>query len=295
MKFSPLRILLVCVLFVTAVVIAYPRNSTTFDITAESEYVRYSPDPAVAAVREWELDSAAIFVGDDSVGRVVSGALKFTDPVVVTIERLSSGPLSLKLEAPPKRADSARGAPVRVGEFEELSKASQPLYGNVTLTIANVEARAQAGKPLVFAVEGSLEIGRAIHRETDPHLAILRSGKVTKLAKTLVGSTVFTAGSRDLDPGDEVSIVAPVSPESGLIRADERPALTVAYRAIARSVTVGRPGGGEYRVGMSMAERAVADPFLQAWWGTLALLVSVLGALSLPGLGRKPKSMTNES
>ncbi|MBB4638148.1 hypothetical protein [Longimicrobium terrae] len=286
MKFSPLRILLVCVLVITAILVAYPRNSTTFDITAESEYVRYSPDPAAAAVHEWELDSAVIFVGDDSVGRVVSGALKFTDPVVVTIERLSSGPLSLKLEAPRERADNAGEAPVRVGEFEEHSKASISLYGNVTIAIANVEERSHAGKPLVFAVEGALQTGRAIHRETDPHIAILRSGKITKLAKAIVGSTVFTAGSRDLDPGDEVSITAPDSSQSGLIRADERPALTVVYRAVARSVRVGRPGGGEYPVGMSMAERAAADPFLQRWWATLIFLISLLGTWKALGADR---------
>jgi hypothetical protein len=56
----------------------------------------------------------------------------------------------------------------------------------------------------------------------------------------------------------------------------ERPAPTVVYRANARSVDVGRLGGGHYRIRMSIAERALADPVLQGWWATLGLLFGVL-------------------
>jgi hypothetical protein len=154
------------------------------------------------------------------------------------------------------------------------------------IEVPNIEERAHQGSPIVFAVQGSLQIGRSVQREGDPNLALLRSGKVTKFVGSVFGKSVFAAGSSDLDVGDQVTIEAPTSPELGLIRADERPALTVAYRADARSVDVGRPGGGHYRIGMSIAERAVADPTLQYWWATLGWLLGTLATFRLTDRSR---------
>jgi hypothetical protein len=110
-------------------------------------------------------------------------------------------------------------------------------------------------------------------------LALLRSGKVTKFARALMDTAAFVAGSRELNLGDELTIDRPQSPELGLIRADERPALSIAYRADARSVKVGRPGGGYYRIRMYPAEWAAANPMLQAWWATLTALYGVSASI----------------
>jgi len=286
MKISFLLIFLVVLMVITAVVVAYPRSSTTFDITAESEYVRYSPE--TSPTQHWSLDSASLFGAGDTVGTIVSGALEFTDSVQVTIERRSLGPLLLKVEPTParQRADVGRGSPIRIGVFNGRSGPPRPLYDDVVIEIPNVEERSRQGHPLVFAVQGSLQIGRSVQREGDPNLALLRSGKVTKFEESFFGKSVFTAGSSELDVGDQVTIEAPTSPELGLIRADERPALTVAYRANSRSVDVGRPGGGHYRIRMSIAERAQADPVLQHWWATLGLLIGTLTVFRLTDRSR---------
>jgi hypothetical protein len=286
MKIPWLRIFLLVLIAISAVAVAYPRSSTTFDITAESEYVRYSPETSPS--QHWVLDSATLFGVGDTIGTIVSGTLEFTDPVQVTVERRSLGPLLLKIEPTParQRADVGRGLPLRVGVFNARSGASRPLYDNVVIEVLNIEERSRQGSPIVFAIQGSLQIGKSVQREGDPNLALLRSGKVTKFVESVFGKSVFAAGSSDLDVGDQVTIETPKSPELGLIRADERPALTVAYRANARSVDVGRPGGGHYRIGMSIAERALADPVLQGWWATLGLLVGALTIVRLTDRNR---------
>jgi hypothetical protein len=274
MKIPWLRISPLILIAISAVSVA--RCSTTFDITAESEYVRYSPE--ISLSQHWVLDSVSLFGAGDTTGTIVSGTLEFTDPVQVTIERRSLGPLLLKIEPTParQRADVGRGSPLRVGVFNARSDPSRTLYDNIVIEVLNIEERSRQGSPIVFAVQGSLQVGKSVQREGDPNLALLRSGKVTKLVQSCFGKSAFAAGSSDLDVGDQVMIEAPKSPELGLIRADERPALTVAYRAIARSVDVGRPGGGHYKIRISIAERALADPVLQGWWATLGLLFGAL-------------------
>ncbi|HKP75844.1 MAG TPA: hypothetical protein VJT67_09905 [Longimicrobiaceae bacterium] len=301
MKIPWRPLLLAALLIVLPVVAACPGSRTTFDITAESEYVRYSPE--ISPSQHWVLDSASLFGAGDTAGTIVSGKLEFTDPVQVTIERRSLGPLLLKIEPTParQRADAGRGAPLRVGVFNGRSGPSQPLYDDIVIEVPNVEERSRQGNPIVFAVQGSLQIGRSVQREGDPNLALLRSGKVTKFVESAkflesaFGKSAFVAGSSDLDVGDQVTIEAPESPELGLIRADERPALTVAYRADARSVDVGRPGGGHYRIGMSIAEWVLADPMLQGWWATLGLLFGALTLFRLADWGRKRTEKSHET
>lgn len=279
MKIPWLRIFQLVLIAIS--VFAVARISTTFDITAESEYVRYSPETSPS--QHWVLDSASLFGAGDTTGTIVSGTLQFTDPVQVTIERRSLGPLLLEIEPTPARQRAAvgGGSPLRVGVFNARSGPSRPLYDNVVIEVPNIEERSRRGSPIAFAVQGSLQIGRSVQREGDPNLALLRSGKVTKFVESVFGNSAFAAGSSDLNVGDQVMIEASRSPELGLIRADERPALTVAYRAIARSVDVGRPGGGHYKIRMSIAERALADPVLQGWWATLGLLLGAHAVLRL--------------
>jgi hypothetical protein len=263
---------------ISAGVAAYPRSNATFDIAAESEYVMYSPE--LTPEQYWILDDA-IIRPNDSAPQTVSGKLKFTDAVHVVVERKSLGSLFIKIEPTPERQRAAEGRPmpIPVGEFTEHGGVARLLHDYVEIEIPNIEERSRRGQPIVFAIHGSLQVGRSVQREPDPNLALLRSGKVTKFMNSIIWSSAFTAGSVELDAGDQVTIEAPTSSELGLIRIDERPALTVAYRAEAPSVKVARPGGGQYWVRMSSAERALADPVLQHLWAALVFFSGVFTVL----------------
>ncbi len=275
MKLRPVQFgAIVLILAIVPLVVATWRNDATFDITAESEYVRYEPE--LDPVQHWVMDSVSLFDRDEPTAVIVSGDLQFTDSVQVTVERRSEGPLVVEIEPTRGRQKAGGASPLRVGVFRERSGVSRPLYDNVVIEMADVGERSRRGKPIVFAMRGSVRVGRSIQREPDANLGLLRSGKVTKFASALVGKTVVVAGSRDLDLGDEVTIDRPLSPELGLVRADERPALSVAYRADAQFVQVQRPGGGHYRIHLHPAERAVVDLMLQAWWTVLVFLFGVV-------------------
>ncbi|MBB4635894.1 hypothetical protein [Longimicrobium terrae] len=273
-----LQLVVMFLAFVIALIITFSPGKATFDITAETEYVRYLPqlDPA----QHWPMDSVSLFGAEETTPRVVSGDLRFTDPVQVTLERRSGGPLLVKLEPTRERKQEGSDLALRIGVFREHGGESRTLYENAVIEIHGIEGRSiQRGKPIVFAVRGSLEVGRSVQSEPDASLALLRSGKVTKFVRSLWGNGVVMAGSRELGIGDEVTIDRPLSPELGLVRVDERPAMSVAYRADARSVRVGRPGGSDYRIRMYAVERVLADPMLQALWTTLLFLFGCFTSL----------------
>jgi len=247
----------------TAIAVAYPRVPTTFDVSAETEWVEFIPGPHPRS--DWSLEDARLFVGEDTIGRIVSGSLRFSDAVKVIIERRSFGPLLLRI--------APEGPDQHVGDIELPESGTIPLSGYSLIEIPDIDARAHRGAPIVLPVKGLLIAGRTIEIETDPSPARLRKGRVTSFGRSIFGLTVFPAGSVELAPGDQVVIQAQQTSAYGMIAADESPALTVGYRAIARSVQVRRPGGSHYEIGTTLYARLRADPILQSWWLALAFLL----------------------
>jgi hypothetical protein len=249
---------------VLAVAVAYPRVATTFDISAETEWVEFIPGSQPRS--DWLLDSARIFIGEDTVGQPVSGSLRLSDSARVVVQRRSSGPLTLDI--------SPVGTNQHLGDIVLSDSVSTSLHGHAIILLNDIEARSQKGLPIVLPVKGSVIAGRAIEIETEPSPARFRGGRVTSFGKSIFGWTVFSAGTVELTPGDQVSIEAQRSPAFGLIAADERPALSVGYRAIATSVKVRRPGGSDYRIGTSIYDRLAADPVLQVTWLVIGFLLA---------------------
>jgi hypothetical protein len=246
-----------------AITVACPRVATTFDVSAETEWVEFIPGPHPRS--DWSLEAARIFAGEDTIGRIVSGSLTLSDSVQVIVERRSFGPLLLRI--------SPRGSGQLVGDIERPDSGNIPLSGYTLIEIPDIDARAHQGAPIVLPVKGVLIAGRTIEIETDPSPARLRNGRVTSFGRSIFGWAVFPAGTVDLGPGDQVVIQAQRSSAYGMIAADEGPALTVGYRAIAKSVEVRRPGGSHYRIGTTLFSRLRADPVLQSCWLALAFLL----------------------
>jgi hypothetical protein len=247
---------------VIALAVVYSRIATTFDVTAETEWVEFVPGPQPRS--DWMLEEARVFVGADTVGRIITGSLKLSDSAKVVVQRRSMGPLTLDI--------SSLGTDPHVGEIALSDSGTLSLGSHAIILVEDLEARSQKGTPVVLPVKGSLIAGRTIEIETDPSPARFRSGKVTSFGRSIFGWTVFPAGTVELTSGDHVSLEMPRSPAFGLIVADERPALSVGYRGIAKAVKVRRPGGSDYRIGTTIYHRIAADQTLQALIVTLGFL-----------------------
>lgn len=278
----PLRYAALAVGAVICIAVARPRVTSTFDVSAETEWVEFLPGPAPRS--DWFLQDALLHAGDDTTA--VSGALSLGDSVTVVVERRALGPMWLKL--------TGGGPDEHIGEITPDTGAPVPLRGFVEIQVPDLEERARRGATVVFPVKGTLVAGRSVDIETAPSPARLRSGKVTTFGSSIFGwGSVFPAGNVELAPGDEVTIVAPRSPAYGMIAADERPGLSVGYRAIADHVQVRRPGGTRYTIGTTLYARLRADEVLQAWWIAFGVVITL--AARIPGWRRKQKPLDGEA
>jgi hypothetical protein len=120
MKPQMIRISVLFLLLATApVIVAIFRSSASFDINAESEYVRYTPE--LDPPQQWVMDSVSLFSADDTTAVALSGELQFTDSVHVTVERRSGGPLRVEIEPTRQRQRTSDAAPLRIGVFRKRS------------------------------------------------------------------------------------------------------------------------------------------------------------------------------
>lgn len=248
-----------------ALVATCVRVTTTFDLAAETEIVMLRP--RAADQQEWKFEKVRLTqrIGD-SVGRIVSGRLTFADSVNVRVERLSQGPMYITMEP--------RGSRPALGTFELDSAQDIHLAVYATITITDVESRARSGNPIVLPVSSPLQVGRSPDAGSDQPIPLLRGGSVAMLGVSVLRSKSFSSGTAELRPGDAFTIAFPLSDSRGFIAADERPAMSVAYRADARSASVIRPGGNAPRLGNSLYTYLRADTALQGFVTIIVFLIT---------------------
>jgi hypothetical protein len=269
-----LRTIVITVSVLITIVVVYPHANTTFDVTAEAESVTFIPLARIG--QEWKLDRVRLRRAFVDTGSVLDGTLALSDSVRVLIERKSLGPLRLELEPLDPTADNAL-----LGTFTPPNALPVTLRGYASVEIPDLEARARQGRPLVLFAEGNLQVGRAPNRTPEPSQPLLRRGTVTMIGSSWFRSTSFPAGTAELRVGDHLQIERPLAAGVGFISADERPALTIGFRTIARSATVIRPGGGTPKIATSRYSTVLGDPLLKAALATVTFLVPILMNFSL--------------
>jgi hypothetical protein len=259
------------VALIAAVVMVYPRASTTFDLHALTETVTYFPENE----QEWELGGVHVHANlADTAGTKVTGRLILQSGVKVVIERVSLGPLFIRFEAADPQQILAR--------FEQQTGTTIPLRATSLVIIPELESRAHEGEGLLLTLRGRLDVGRPPHLSSETKAPILRNGTVDMLGSSFIGGGSFSAGTASLYSGDQFKIGDPESASLGFIAADEGPALTVGYRTIARFATIVRPGGSTPRIGASRFAMVRGDASLQAFLLVLLYL--------LPWLNKKVRS-----
>jgi hypothetical protein len=249
-------------------IFVYYRPSTTFNVTATSERVEMVSGAARPPSR-WVLDNVQVAEGRGGTTLPFSGSFEIADSVKVLIQRVSTGTLWVNVRsARPGRS---------TGRY--FSAAERPLRAapdEVNIFVPNLSTRADSSRTVLLALFGEVWAGRPVLVNTRGSTAILRSGKVTLIGRSIFGSDRFEAGSVELDAGDVIEVVDPDGPARGFVLVDERPALTVAFQAQGRRMTITRPGGGTYPLSASVLQRIVRDRLSQA----VSLLVAVLVAFT---------------
>jgi hypothetical protein len=153
---------------------------------------------------------------------------------------------------------------------------------SLDLYFGNIKQRADAGKTILLTLTGSIGSGRQVGVEVAGSSAVLRDGAVSVLVPSVFSGAYFEAHRITLGAGDgfRVSGTSIASGTEGFVLADERPALTAAYRVSGRRATVVRPGGGSYDVRVSEYQRIIHDEFFRVVMGLLGFVGAVTSPLS---------------
>jgi hypothetical protein len=247
--------------------------STTFNVTATTERIdfhRAQPDPA-----RWVLDDVDLHEDADE-RRGLSGSLEIAAPVRGFIERVGLGPLWAHLECEATCRSVGR-------LFNEADEPIGALGPRVDVFIGDLERRAADGRTVLLTLAGEVISGRSVGMEVGGTTAVLREGTVSLLDRSVFGNNIFESGRIVLSVGDLflVSDPDPRAATLGFVLADERPALTAAYRIVGTRGSVVRPGGGTYDVSASLLGRLFHDDLFRATSAVLAVLAtfSTIGAL----------------
>jgi hypothetical protein len=252
-------------------VVMVPRT-TTFNVTAETERVEMTLDQAPPS--RWNFEAVAIKDGDLVIDPSYRGDLELAAATQVIIERIAAGPLRIFVQCLAQCTSGGRLIPLDDGVRTALPK-------QFDLEVNDPEERARRGQTIVLPLSGRVRVGRTIGIETGATTAMLRSGRVTMLGRSVFRHNVFEAGGLSLEAGDQFVVTG----ESvGVAVVDERPALTAAYRVIATSGQVVRPGGGGYRVAASTLGQLFNDELFLALSALFALSAGVVEVI---GFGMK--------
>lgn len=245
---------------------------TTFNITAETERIEFfaknEPDS------RWVLYKVQVRENYSDSTHTFTGSFQLAGGVNVLIERIALGPLWIHIEAE-REGQSA-------GTYYVADDPVGPASRTLEFIISDLSSRALAGETVVLPITdilGDVYTGRSIGIDTEGSTALLRSGEVTMLDRSLFGRSVYKAGSETLQTGDQFTIEDPESSTFGFIVADERPALNVAYRVVGRNAYVRRPGGITVPISASLLNRFLHDHLFQGialLFGMLVVIVTFL-------------------
>lgn len=271
--------LLGCVLLAMAVVaFALAPSRTTFNVTATTERVRMWFG-AERPVSRWQLDDVELEEQGQRATKF-SGSLEFADSVDVIIQRVAMG--ELWISARSRRPTRSVGRYYGVGDVP-LGDAPDA----INIYVPDLPARANAGRTVILAVFGDVELGLPLGINTAGSGALLRSGKVSLIGRSAVRGDPFQAGAVELDAGDAVRVSDPEGAAVGFVVADERPALTAAYYVRGRTMQVTRPGGGTYPISASGFQSLTHDRLSQVVSGVFALLAALVSLAPIAAFARR--------
>lgn len=247
--------------------------STTFNVTARTE--RLEMNVTERPISRWYLDKADIFEDYNSSHEEFRGSIELAHPVTVMMERVAYGDLWIHIECIP--------SPGAVEEchsgilYSETEERIDSLKSVVDIYFTGIRDRADKGETILLPVSGEVMVGRTSGIETSGTTAILRSGKVSMLGRSVFRSTAFEAGNAELNLGDRfhVTDIDPDSTTLGFALADQDPGLTAAYRIVGSAGSVTRPGGGMYTVTTSVFQRFLSDTVFRVLAGLLILSATI--------------------
>ena len=259
--------LLCLLIFAGVVALIVAPVSTTFNVTARTE--RLNMTVTEPPTSRWYLNNADLYEDGNLREDSFTGSVELAHALTVMIERVAYGDLWIHIECVPLPDANEE---CHTGTlFSEGEDRIDSLSSDVDIYFTDIRGRADNGETILLPVSGEVMVGRTSGIVTAGTTAILRSGKVSMLGRSVFRSTAFEAGSAELNLGDRfhVTDIAPESTSLGFVLADQDAGLTAVYRIVGSAGSVTRPGGGMYTVTTSVFQRFLSDTLFRVLAGIL--------------------------
>lgn len=241
----------------------------TYVVSADTERVTVQSE-APGATSQWYLNDVEINRSCENNWEPFSGTVRIEPATKVIVERIARGSLLIDVR-PTAKSGNQILARLESEQSSEISIAQHCFC----IAIDDIEERSKQGETVVLPINGYIEVGRRPRHETIQFVPLLRSGSVRVVGQTLLGGATYDAETLSLGMGDEFMVEAPVS-GSGLVVADQNPALRVVSHTAGARAFVRRFGTQPQKISASLWVRIERDPTITA---LVAAIVVIPGAL----------------
>jgi len=248
--------------FATAVVLSVRPARVTFNVTAESESLRFR----TSRPQSWGFRNATVAFGSSS--DIVTGIVALQPEVDVTVVRQGGGPLRIHC----RQREGASVGYLQLEEGEEVDLRTLP--DEIVIRLDNLDDRFSAGEGLVLPFAGHVYGLSSPVSEYSWTAPLLRRGRVDILVERGLGGGVFGAGSVDLSLGDDIRTTDGVE-ALGIVAFTGDPGLGVVLRLLAGQCFVDRFAVQGFTVTVDTWTRVVNDPSLRLVWMTFLFFLGL--------------------
>jgi hypothetical protein len=240
------------------------KQPATFSVVAVAERVEIDLD--YLNQPEWFVRQAVLA---DSVAprRRYTGSIRWGEDVTLAVTRISLGDLMVV-------AKSNKTTPV--AWFADSAGSFQPVHHWVMLLIDSVPEMSERGLAAVFPIVG--KIGMPSHNSLQlAQRPGVREGSLRIIANAILRRerVPYLADNIELESGSYLQLVKPTGTAYGTIMVDERPGMTVVYRARASGAMLAGTGGLGYTARLRLYSVLTRDPTILF----LALIFSIVVAV----------------
>lgn len=262
--------------FVIAINIPIP---TTFNVAVTTERIEYRTiDNNNSRI---PLNNITIYnyLGD-CLG-LYNGSFEINKGAIVLLERVSMGPLLIQI----KGHDDESAGTFYSDNQDEIEKKAENF---VEFFVDDPSKRNNNGETILIPISGEVILGRTVNYESySSSTALVKSGSITMVGKSLFGNQFFESGTYNLNIGDRFEIDMPQSKAYGFAVVNEESAMKVAYRVVGKKGKILTPGpvdeGSGYFISTSLLSRFLYDSFFQgiSWsFASLILIATVFPLLN---------------
>ena len=273
--FKKLFLVVLILLPIFLIIIIICPVPSTFSISVKTELIKFETiDDNNSKIPLYNVKQLNNYNETTYQKERIDGTFEVADSTVTSIERIANGDVFITIE-------SLSGKSVGTFYSADGDEINEQAGEFVEFYIDSIVNRVDRGETIIIPVTGKIDIGRSINYEIHGNsTAIVRSGKVTVIGKSIFGGNYFKSDSYDLNIGDQFSVKNPKSKAYGFVTINEESGMAAAYKIIGKRGSIITPGpiddNSGYEVSTSLLSRFLNDPIIKG----VLLAFAILGTMA---------------